>query len=89
MNGDSSTSSATSDKPDRAVRKDKTIGEQIEALPNTVLFFVFSFGIFLSAMAVNVLEFRVLAGVLGATSVMFMALAVITHAVYLLLGRIE
>lgn len=89
MSGDNSRSSATPEKPDRAIRKDQTLGEKIEALPNTVLFFVLSFGIFLSAMAVNVLEFRVLAGVLGATSVMFMALAVITHVVYFLLGLID
>ena len=82
-------SSPTPEKPERAIRKEKTLGEKIETLPNTVLFFFFSFGIYLSAMVVNVLEFRVLAGVLGATSVMFMALAVITHVVYFLLGLID
>jgi len=89
MSGDNSMSSPTPEKPERAIRKEKTLGEKIEALPNTVLFFFFSFGIYLSAMVVNVLEFRILAGVLGATSVMFMALAVITHVVYFLLGLID
>ena len=89
MSGDNTTSSATPEKPDRAIRKEKTFGEKIEALPNTVLFFLFSFGIYLTAMAVNVAEFRVLAGVLGATSAVFMALAVIIHVVYFLLGLID
>lgn len=89
MSGDGSTNSATPEKPERAVRKENTFGEKIEALPNTVLFFFFSFAIYLSAMAVNIAEFRVLAGVLGATSVVFMALAVVTHVVYFLLGLID
>jgi multisubunit Na+/H+ antiporter MnhB subunit len=89
MSGNNSTSSATPEKPDRAIRTDKTIGERIEALPNTLLFFLLSFGIFLSAVVFDVAGFGVLGGVLGATAVLFMALAMVTHAVYHLLGQLD
>lgn len=86
MSGNNST--GTTDVPNRAVRKEETIGEKIEGLPNTVLFFLFSFGIVLSAVVLNAFGFPVLAGVIAATGVVFMAIAILTHLGYFLLGLV-
>ncbi|WP_435320898.1 hypothetical protein [Haloarchaeobius sp. TZWSO28] len=88
MSSQSSTSTTT-DVPERRVEEEATFGEKIEELPVTVMFFAFSFGILLFALVIDTLGYAVLAGVLGATAVVFMVLAVVTHAVYFLLGILD
>lgn len=89
MSGESSASSTTAEKPERAIRKEKTFGEKVDALPKTIMFFLFSSGIFLSAVVLDATGFRVLGGVIGATAIIFMALAALTHVVYFLLGLLD
>jgi hypothetical protein len=87
MSGNNSTGAG--DAPNRAIRKEETLGAKIEGLPKTVLFFLFSFSFILAAVVLDAFGFVVLAAVIAAIAVVFMALAIITHAVYVLLGRLD
>lgn len=88
MSGENSPGPA-GEVPERAIRDEDTLGEKIEALPKTFMFFAFSFAILLSSVVMDATGFKVLAGVIGATAVIFMALAVTTHIGYFLLGKVD
>lgn len=70
--------------------QEATIGERIESAPKTILFFAFGVAVLGFGFLLEVgLGMSRSAGLAGAFAAILMALAILVHLIYWVLGRID
>lgn len=69
-----------------SVAKEETLGERIESIEKTVLFFLFGLSVLGFAFVLDFIGMGREAGLAGALAFILMVLAALIHLVYLVLG---